>query len=516
MNISEELKKLINLSKAGYHDLVIRNCEKIIKYNDQIPEVFNIYGVALQSKGKHEEAINHFNKTILLNKNDYSAYNNLANSYKFLLNVKLAEENFLKCLNINPDYLPGIINLALVKKDLNKYNESIELFERSLLITPNPNTVKTLFTLSELHEQIGNFEKSKEIIFEILKINKNNTAAHYKISQLIDYKKNNDHHLEMLKLLNIPNLNEQDQINIFFGLGKSYESLNNYKKSFEFYSKANFLKNKITNFNFQKYDLFKKNIINFFKEIKLENLKLDKSKKIIFVCGMPRSGTTLVEQIISNHKEIDATGENLFLTNIIENNFLNDFTLDKDKILRSIESDKFYVYEKYLQYLETLELKLDILTDKSVQNFIWIGFIKIFFPNSVILNCTRNPKDIVLSIYKNNFAGGFMDWSYSQKNIANFFNFYWELINFWKDIFPGEIHDVAYEYILNNPEYEIKKIINLCELNWDPNCLNYQTNKRPVKTASFLQVRKPLYKSSINSHLHYEEYLSEMFKLMKL
>ena len=145
---------------------------------------------------------------------------------------------------------------------------------------------------------------------------------------------------------------------------------------------------------------------------------------------MPRSGTTLIEQIISSHKEILATGEENYLSSYISKNFLKNFSLQGNKIINQIHSKENYFQDYVLDRLNKNRVNKKIFTDKSVQNFLWIGFIKIFFPNSKIIFTDRNPKDVCLSIYKINFKNGFMNFAYDQKDISSFYNIYYDLYKF--------------------------------------------------------------------------------------
>lgn len=230
---------------------------------------------------------------------------------------------------------------------------------------------------------------------------------------------------------------------------------------------------------------------------------------------MPRSGTSLVEIILSSHKDIVATGESNFINLIIKENFIKNFLVDKSKVLQESQNSNNIVQNKYFQMLLNRNIKSNIITDKTVQNYMWIGFIKIFFPNSKIIICNRDPKDICTSIFKINFTSGFMDWSYDYKDIANFYNLYSELIDFWKSKFSNEIYNINYENLILNPKIEIKKLINFCEVSWDENCLNHVNNKSPINTASNFQARQPIYNSSLNNYKNYEKYLKNMFRLIK-
>ena len=213
---------------------------------------------------------------------------------------------------------------------------------------------------------------------------------------------------------------------------------------------SNFLKKKSVNFNYNNFVKLSKNIMDFFKNFDFKkNKKKNFKKKIIFICGMPRSGTSLVEHIISSHSQVIATGENIFFSNEIKNNFLIDFKLDKKKINNYLFSEENFLQENFLKFLDQFDLKSNILTDKTVQNFLWIGFIKIYFPNSKIIFTRRNIEDVCLSIFKTDFVNGFMNFSYTQNHIVEFYNCYNEIEKYWKQIFKDEIYTIEYVlYIL--------------------------------------------------------------------
>ena len=516
MDLKYHMNDLIKNYESKNYKNVMTICEEILKSNKDISEVYNFYGLALQNLNRHKQAINYFVKTISLQPKDYSAFNNLAISYKFLYMNKLAYENFNKCLELNSNYLPALLNFAVLKKDLNEYDGAIELFQNALKIKPNPNETKILFSLSELYEQTGEIEKAKEIIKKILILNNSNTAAHYILSKYLDYKDETKHLEQMEILFKKNNLNTQEISNLSFALGKAYEQKKEYEKSFNFYKKANETKRKTLNYNSNYLNNLKTILINFFEKFNVNKVEKYNKKKIIFICGMPRSGTTLVDQIVSSHKSVLSVGETSILPELIESNILKTIQQAPEKINDLILSNGEKLNNYYYFRLNNLNLNSEIITDKTVQNFIWIGFIRVLFPNSKVINCVRNSKDICFSIFKNDFRDKFMNWSYKQDEIVNFYKFYNSLIKFWDQKFPGEIYHIKYEEILSNPENEIKKLINFCDLDWDENCINFQNNKNPVKTASSLQVRKPLYNSSKNISENYANYLSNMFKLLEI
>jgi len=168
---------------------------------------------------------------------------------------------------------------------------------------------------------------------------------------------------------------------------------------------------------------------------------------------------------------------------------------------------------EYINLLKKFDYKEDFITDKAPLNFRWIGFIKILFPNSKIIHCTRNAKDNCLSLYKNFFEGG-LNFTYNQKELGSYYNLYLDLMSYWKKLFPDSIYDIEYEQMLDKQELKSKEIINFCGLDWESQCLKFYENKAPIKTMSTAQARKPLYGTSVNSFEKYSSYLSELNKII--
>ena len=513
MNLKKELSLIISHINNQQYNKAIKECEKIINSKVQNTEIYNFYGLAFQKKGLINQSIEAFNKSIQLNKNNFLAMNNLAISYKAIYKMKLSDEIYKKCLNLKPDYIIAIINYANLKQEINEFKDAISLYLKALDFKTGFNKVFIFSKLSNLYQTIGDTKKAKEYAEKIIKQEPNNVSAHELISRFINYEEDKNHLSQMEELIK-KNLNENEIIDLTFCLGRVYESIKNYKKAFEYFERGNKLRKNELNYNSKNYLKLQNNIIHFFGKFNFDKITTKKTnnKKIIFICGMPRSGTTLVEQIISSHNKVTATGENIFLSSLIKKEYLDQFILKDKKILKDSFSENNNLYNNFFDLLNEYNFKKNIFTDKTVQNFLWVGFIKIFFPNAKIIITDRNSKDICSSIFKINFKNGFMNFAYNQKDIAEFYNIYSELTTFWKKLFKDEIYTVSYEQLIKKPNFEIKKLINYCDLEWDPSCLKHYTNKSPIRTASINQARKPIYKSSINLSKNYSIFLEKMFK----
>ena len=171
--------------------------------------------------------------------------------------------------------------------------------------------------------------------------------------------------------------------------------------------------------------------------------------------------------------------------------------------------------QEYVNKIKEISGKNEKVTDKLPINFKWIGFIKLILPNSKIIHCTRNPKDICISIYKNYFTNAELNYAYDIEELVNFYNLYEDLMKFWKNNLPGFITEIKYEDLIKNPKKEIPKLIKNCNLSWNENCIKFYNNKRAIKTASDVQVRNKIYTSSIDSWKNYERYLKRDFAKLK-
>tara|TARA_B110000008_G_scaffold278220_1_gene321401 strand:- start:152 stop:1705 length:1554 start_codon:yes stop_codon:yes gene_type:complete len=516
MNLNNEINQITNNLNNKEFKKVVRSCKKIIQLKIENTIVYNLYGIGLQKMGFFDKSIKAFENSIQLQKNNYIALNNLAISLKAINEIKISEKAYQNCLKIKPDYLIAILNYAKLKEEANDPNGALKLYLKALELKTEVNEIYIFSKLSDLYQSLGNFEKGKHYAREIIKTNPENIHGHVLFSKFVDYENDDTHLVQMEEIFNKKNLNNNEIIDLSFAIGLAYEKQKNYKKSFKFFNQGNNFKNKLIRYNSSDSVKLQQSIINIFEKIKGLNIKKNYSEeKIIFVCGMPRSGTTLIEQIISSHSEVLATGENNYLSSFVKKKYLYNFTLSEEKILKDIHLKENIFQDFVLNSLKNHNFNSKIFTDKSVQNFFWIGFIRYFFPNSKIIVTDRNPKDICLSIFKINFESGFMNFAYNQKDIAKFYNLYFDLMKYWKKLFPNQIYTINYENLIKNSEDEIKKLINFCDLEWDEKCLQHDKNKSMIKTASILQARKPIYNSSINLSDNYSEYLSEMFKILE-
>ena len=451
-------------------------------------------------------AQNIFKEGLRIDNNNIALNNNLAMSYKNLLNYTESEKLFKEIIKNNKNYINAYVNLGNLKRDLNKFDEAIELYKKALSIN-NKNPI-ILYSLALAHQGMGQFDLAINYAKKTLEINSNFTRADNLISQSMKYTKNNPHYISIKQKIKKNELSKNERIELYFAISKAEEDMNNIKEATENLIEGNKLKKSISTYDLKiDFNLFD-DIKKLFDSEQIINSSQKNNDNIIFILGMPRSGTSLIEQIISSHSDVFGCGELPILTKIIKENFFINGSLSNKKFQEIFNQDhKIESLKKnYLEFIKNFDFKEKFITDKAPLNFRWIGFIKMLFPNSKIIHCKRDAKNNCLSIYKNLFEGG-LNFSYDQEDLVKYFKKYEDLMLFWKSKYKNFIYEIEYENLINNNKNEIKKIVNFCNLEWQENCLSFHNNKNPIKTMSTAQARKPIYKTSLKSFDRYKDFL---------
>ena len=511
-NSTNEINIIVNLFRSHNYDMAIAKGKRFIKKFPEVLTVYNVIGLSFSNKGDQKNAVDYFKKALQINPYFLSSINNLGNSYKVQGYFDRAKIEFEKALQINPNYLTTIINLANYNRDLNRVDDAIKYYFKALEIKKDE---AIYFNLGILFSSIGEKQNAKINFEETIKLSPFFIAAH---AYLVDYTNLEEmkNYIEKMKnFLNKDNLNISDKIHIYFALGKAYEISKDYKNASLNFKEGNIIKNNNLNISINRdikqFNLIKKKFLDV--DFSSLNKKTESKKKAIFIIGLPRSGTTLVEQIISSHSNVYGAGELMDLSKII---FDNVFDVSKDDI--NLKNQNEIDYESlgntYLSNLKRFKLGNKIITDKAPLNFRWVGFLKLMLPDSKIIHCNRNKNDNFLSIYINAFESD-MSWVYSEDNINHYYSCYKDLMNFWHKKMPNFIYDCNYENLIENTETTVREILKFCDLQWEEDCLDFKKNKKPIYTASVNQVRKGIYKTSQNKWKKYEEFFPNLFNYSK-
>jgi tetratricopeptide (TPR) repeat protein len=501
---------LFNLIGACYKELgelagAAKMFEVAITLSPQYSEAHFNLGVIHQDLDHKEAAVLSYKKAIEINPNYPSAHNNLGNIYKDLGEIESSIESLEWAIAYKHDYAEAHNNLGNALYESGRVQEAIKSFEKAL--THNPNYARAMFNLSLALKDVGKKKDYQKLIEKTLQLKPHWSDAQLHLSRVKKYKKNDPQIAELHSFLKQKDLILKDRINFNFTLAKVYEDIGDLDNQFKFLNEANNLRKEESGYKFEKDLRLFSNIKKTFKNPpKPLTGPIIKSSKIspIFILGMPRSGTSLVHQIVSNHQRVYGAGE---LTKL--NKFVTPYLKDS-KNKEITEKDLISIRENYTNELLSLNAPESIIVDKMPLNFRYIGFILTAFPDSKIIHMNRDSMAVCWSIYKYFFPGN--TYSYDQKDIAAYFLLYKDLMNFWKKKFPNQIYDLYYEKLTINQKIETQKLLKHCDLEWDENCLNFHKNTTAVKTTSAIQVKNKMYQGSSDVWKKYEAFLKPLLE----
>ena len=316
--------------------------------------------------------------------------------------------------------------------------------------------------------------------------------------------------IEMEELYNRIGPTSQEGIVLCFSLAKIYDDLGEIDKCFALLREGNEQHKKGKTDTIDDARTTIATVKEIFSSQPIDPLIETTDYRPIFILGMPRSGTSLVEQILASHADVFGAGELPLM---------GQWCFGHVKLFRNhpelrLQNHLAELQEHYLKGLRALTIK-KYVTDKMPVNFLWLGFILSAFPTVKIIHTMRSPMATCWSIYKSPFAGTSNGYSCSQEGVAEFYNLYAELLDFWRSKFPGKIYDLNYENLTVNQEEETRKLLTYCGLDWDPNCLEFHKNRRKVDTLSAAQVQLPMYQGSSEAWRRFEKYLSPMKSILK-
>ena len=409
------------------------------------------------------------------------------------------------------------VNLALA----NQHDEALEIFE---IIIKDKGVANNQLHLSYGHtlRAVGRLDEAINSYKNAILTKNGYGEAYWSLANLKTFKFTNEDLNEIKLLLNNKDCKIDDYYHLLFALGKAEEDKKNYESSMAAYVKANNVKSKQVPWDSKNFSIECNELISFFDEDVFEKFKGsgDKNTDPIFVVGLPRSGSTLIEQILSSHSLVEGTTElqNIIaLSRKIANKKNSNSKSEYPSALLGMNINEFKkMGSAYLK--NTLDQRVTdkpYFIDKMPNNFVHIGLIHLILPNAKVIDARRNPMDCCFSCYKQLFGSG-QGFTYSQNRIGNYYIDYLKLMSHWDKVLPNKVHRVVYENMVNDTENEIKKLLDYCNLDFESNCLNFYKTKRTVRTPSSEQVRQPIYKKGVGQWEYYEEWLDPLKEALRL
>ncbi len=404
--------------------------------------------------------------------------------------------------------------LAQAEMALGNIDEAQALYLE--VIKTQPDHVETLYALANLKKAKGDINAAKQLYQKILGLKPSFAQAHFLLSKIHQYSSVDDPQLTQMQA-HLDTAQPSDQILYHFAIAKALEDCGQYAHAFEHLNKGNALRFSTFNYDIRTDEAFIGSIINSFSKKSMaqvlanKDFKPNESAKPIFIVGMPRSGTSLVEKILASHSDVYGGGELEHFFGLGTRGFLTQETGFLYKDISTYEIKMFNeIADAYLAKVGDMASNVAHVTDKLPFNMLLIGLIHLVFPKAKIIYCRRNAIDTCLSIYKQNFTTDNYRFAYNLQSLGQFYNLAEKLMAHWQAICPDAFVDIEYEALIANPEQQIRKLVQLCELPWQDECLHFHKSKGVVTTASAYQVRQPIYNSSVELWRRYEKQLTPL------
>ena len=468
----------------------------------------NNLGATLKELGEYQRAIDCCQKAIQINPNYADAHNNLGAVLKELGEYQKAINCCQKAIEINPNLESAYINLGLVFQDLGEMQQALNCYQK--LIQIQPSHADAYYNRGRIYVALGEIQKAINSYQEALKHEPENLFYYYHLSDLMNEILNSNLKNKINKIMKESNLTKK---NLAYGnfLLSSYElKLKNYEKEFNYLLKGHLYYFESENNKFKRDVKYWLDVLPKTKELvnlSKSNINIKKTKHIlkpIFIVGVPRCGSTLIEKIIASGNQYIPIGEE---TGILST-FVKLKIIQKQSQNSYIENSQLQLLEKYKQKGLIQEKSNYTFTDKTLDNFFYIGLIKEIFPNAKVINCKRSAIFSIMSILKNNLPA--VPWAHNLEHIFKYFDIYYKTIENYKRTIPNFIYELEFEKLINDPENESKKIMKFCGLPWDVKCLEFYKRKDLIcKTSSNLQIRKAIYKHSKKKYLPYKQFLKK-------
>ena len=554
MSIAAQFQQAAQLEAAGNRDGAARLYQEILKANPNIAAAWHALGVLLFNAGGLNKAFESFANAVRLEPNNSIFHRNLGEISRRLGNLAQARLCGEAACKLAPKDVDAHYNLGLAYTDSGDYTKAIQTYKKAVKLDPKHGlswnnlgsaleqqgdkkaalkAYKKAIALNAQHAEAqnnagaifseqGKLDQAREAFSAAIAAKPTFVESHYNLSSLKSYTPS-DPHLAMLEAVYAQRekLTSHARIRYDFALGKALDDIGQYDRAFAAYDEGNRIQHSLLPVNEEKADALLEAILTtftpeFFKERARWSGAKPRGKTPIFIVGMPRSGTTLLEQILCSHKSVYGAGEltdlNEVVTEYTHANAQESFVpgvvnLNREQVKK--------LGQEYLERVWKLSPDSKFITDKMPANFFYLGLIHLALPNAKIIHAMRDPMDSCFSCFSRLFNDT-MEFAYDQGTLGRYYRRYITLMRHWHQVLPaGTILDLPYEDMVADTEGQAQRILKFVGLPWDDKCLEFYKNDRLVKTASVAQVRKPIYKTSVARWKHFARHLQPLLDLVR-
>jgi len=466
-------------------------------------------GNLLHARGRYQDAVRCFRGLVKLEPDSAAAHTSLGTAFQMLGNLESARDCYLHAVKLRPDYPDAHNNLGTAWQGLREVEKSEASFRRALELDPGHRDA--LAGLAANFDRRGRYEEGLALLEDHLDPATGNPELLITAAQLLRHLNRSDESVAILEQMQErDDLADAPRQRLHFNIADVLDDLGRYDSAFEQYKKGN--ESKPIRFDRAEYLADVDRLLEIFAPGSWQQLPCadDPDERPVFVVGMPRSGTSLVEQILACHHQVTGAGELTDLGQLAIGlggtggpRFPDSVTTASGETMQRTAAD-------YLGCLNRIDPDARRIIDKTPANHLFVGLVQLLFPNARVIHCVRHPLDTALSCYFQNFAGQGIPFSYDLSDIALYFNQYLRVMDHWRVNSGLEIRDVVYEELVLEQERVSRELVEFLDLEWDPACLRFHESDRLVATASHAQVRRPLYRSSSGRFRNYAEHIGAL------
>jgi tetratricopeptide (TPR) repeat protein len=467
----------------------------------------------LSAQGHNAEAIQHYAKVLEFSPRHAETHNNLANVLLRMGQQERAIAHYREAIEINPSYADAHGNLGNALLELNRLEESIAQNRRALEL--KPLRFGSYNNLGVALQALGRFEEAQSAFERAIELAPNEASVHLNLANMGKFKPGDRRLPGLERLLNdVGSLDDEKKIAAHFAMGKALADIKQHDDAFEHLKSANALKRKhIVYHERERLAMFDKVQSIFTKElIASGSASGDRSSSPIFIVGMPRSGTTLMEQVLASHSKVFGAGElETFKEVLGEIANSHGIVPAYPDMIEALSAERIrQIGQAYSARSGALAPEAERIVDKMPLNFVFVGLIHMALPNARIIHMRRDPLDTCVSCFSLLFTGS-QPFAYDLGELGRYYRGYEAVMEHWHRVLPaGTMIDVHYEDLVDNLESASREALQHCGLDWEDACLDFHDNKRIVRTASLMQVRAPLYRSSIGGWRRYATQLKPL------
>lgn len=498
--------------QTGHTARAVELLRRSIRLDPKDARAHNHLGQIVLSQKNTREAITCFERALEVDPQHIDSINNLANVLALNGERERAIELYRRALELDPRTINSTYNLANALKDNASYDEALQLFERALGI--QPDHVPSRHNLGVLLEQKGRFEEAIEHYREVQRLQPGHVKSLANLISIRSYRPDAQTVDEAERRVARPDVPDEDRVKLHHGLGKYYDRQQRFDEAFAHFRAAKAVVRRMSGpFEESAVAAYFDRVIETFSADYFRNLRRggSESQRPVFIVGMPRSGTTLTEQILASHPAIFGAGELQGIPDIAK-------SLRPDYPQRITQLNAEEVASLAQRYLETAEALAPAealrITDKLPVNFTHLGLIATLFPNARVIHCRRDPLDSGLSCFIELFRLS-RDFTTDVESIGRYYLQYERLMAHWREVLPLPLYEQRYEELIADQEAGSRALVAHCGLPWDDACLNFQEADRTVMTPSRWQVRQPIYSSSIGRWRNYERHLAPLVRVLE-